>query len=200
MPRAELLSMRVSVSFRRLTLGDERGAALLMGLSLVMIMTLLGVALFEMSTIEASLARRDVSDIQAFYCAEAQTARIYGLYAPAEDPSGKRGPQTFAPTPLALANGTYLLSGSAAVDAATLVVTVTVTCTLPDGRTRTVQRRGTRRYSTPGDRSAVVSGGLNPVTGGQEFLGGLDLPPGGATVYAALSGPWRDCGGNPLCP
>ena len=163
--------MRVPAPLRRLPLGDERGIALLVALFLVLIMTLLGVALFEMSTIEASLARGDLSEVQAFYCAEAQAARIYGLYAPAEDAPGQPGPQTFAPTALALAGGTYLLSGSVSVDAATRVVTVTATCTLPDGRTRTVQRRGTRGSLTPGQPSD-----------------------------AARAWSWKDCGSNPRCP
>ena len=60
-------------------LRDQRGTAFLMGLMIVMVMTLLGVALFEMSTIEAVLARSDALDIQAFYCAEAEAARVYAL-------------------------------------------------------------------------------------------------------------------------
>jgi len=169
--------MRGPARFRRLVQGSERGSALLMALALVMVMTLLGVALFEMSVIEASLARSDALDIQAFYCAEAQAARLYGLYAPAEDPSGTRSSEALAATSLPLANGAYALSGSARVDAATQVVTVTATCALPDGRTRTVQRSGARQYfSSPG-------------------------LPGGVGIYLALpAGSWKDCGGNPLCP
>jgi len=61
----------------QLTLGNERGSALLIGLCLIAIMTLLGAALFEMSTIEVVLAQGDVFDTQAFYCAEAALARAY---------------------------------------------------------------------------------------------------------------------------
>src|ERR1700675_4827494 len=91
----------------------ERGTAFLMGLTIVMVMTLLGVALFEMSTIEAGLARSDALDIQAFYCAEAEAARVYALYAPANDPNGELGSQSFGDTSLTLANGTYVSSASA---------------------------------------------------------------------------------------
>src|SRR5258705_5016005 len=94
---------------RRLALAalrDQRGTAFLMGLTLVMVMTLLGVALFEMSTIEAGLARSDALDIQAFYCAEAEAARVYALYAPANDESAVRPPKPKPgeTTPLTLAN------------------------------------------------------------------------------------------------
>ena len=170
----------------RLTLGDQRGSALLMGLSLVMVMTLLGVALFEMSTIEASLARSDVSDMQAFYCAEAEAARIYNLYAPAADPSGTLGPLTFGETSLALASGTFALSGFTRVDVAT--VTVTVTCTLPTTRTRTVQRSGTRLGLFPGYQYAVVSAGFDPATGNQELLGDVVLGGHGAPIK--VGGPY----------
>lgn len=174
MPGAELLSTRVTASLRQLPRGNARGAALLSGLVLVMLMTLLGVALFEMSTIETSLARRDASETQAFYCAEAQAARIYGLYDPAQATSAKLGPLTLPRTLLPLADGTYVLTGSAALDATGRVVTVTATCALPDGRTRTVQRHGTRGYPTPGQRDEPA---LSP----------------------AILGPWKDCGSNPLC-
>ena len=80
-------------------LRDERGTAFLMGLMIVMVMTLLGVALFEMSTIEAGLARSDALEIQAFYCAEAEAARVYALYAPANDPRTRARPATSPPTP-----------------------------------------------------------------------------------------------------
>lgn len=172
----------------RLTRADERGTALIMGLVLVMVMTLLGVALFEMSTIEAVLARSDVSDMQAFYCAEAEAARIYNLYAPGNDPLGMLGSQTFAATALALANGTYVFNGSAAIDAGLGVVTITATCTLPNGRSRTVQRKGTRQYLNPGYQYAVVSGGFNPATGAQEFLGDFSLAGDGVPVR--VGGPY----------
>ena len=74
-------------------LRDQRGSAFLMGLMLVMVMTLLGVALFEMSTIEAGLARSDAVDIQAFYCAEAEVSRVYACTARAGYPAGERLPE-----------------------------------------------------------------------------------------------------------
>ena len=115
----------------RAALRDQRGTAFLMGLMIVMVMTLLGVALFEMSTIEAGLARSDALDIQAFYCAEAEAARVYALYAPDNDQNAERSSNTLAATSLTLANGIYVSRASAEVNGDG--VTVTATCTLPNG-------------------------------------------------------------------
>jgi hypothetical protein len=155
-------------------LRDERGTAFLMGLTIVMVMTLLGLALFEMGTIEAGLARSDAWDIQAFYCAEAEAARVYALYAPANDPNAELGPRSFGDTSLALANGRYVSSASADVDA-TGAVTVTATCRLPTGRTRTVQRNGIRGYPNPILKFAQVGGGGDPQSVfGDMVLSGVD--------------------------
>jgi hypothetical protein len=181
--------MRGAGQIWRRTLGDERGTAFLLGLTLVMVMSLLGMALFEMSTIEASLARSDVGDLQAFYCAEAQAARIYGLYTPESDPTASLvGAQSFGPASLALANGTYVFSGSAAVDPATQVVTVVATCALPSGRTRTVQRNGTRKFPNDAVRYSVAASGIDPATGAQALLGDVSLAGYGCGFYAALPG------------
>ena len=144
-------------------LRDQRGTAFLMGLMIVMVMTLLGVALFEMSTIEAGLARSDALDIQAFYCAEAEAARVYALYAPANDPDAELASRDPRPTlrsrsPMA----SYVSSVSAEVIDATAVVTVTATCRLPTGRTRTVQRNGTRAYPNPILKFAEAGAGADP--------------------------------------
>ncbi|MGH7412339.1 MAG: pilus assembly PilX N-terminal domain-containing protein, partial [Candidatus Methylomirabilis sp.] len=121
-------------SMRRLwkhTLGNEDGSALVLGLVLILAMTLLGVALFDLGTIEVSLAKGTVSDTQAFYCAEAEAKRIYNLYGPFDatnnptgDPDGTLAGQTFTATTLTLINGSYTFSGSATVNDATHVVTV----------------------------------------------------------------------------
>ena len=165
-------------------LRDQRGTAFLMGLTIVMVMTLLGVALFEMSTIEAGLARSDALDIQAFYCAEAEAARVYALYSPANDPDApandaKLGRQTFGDTSLTLASGTYVSSASAGVVHDD--VTVTATCRLPTGRTRTVQRNGKREYPNPLFNFARAGAGGDPqsvfgdmVFGGPDSLGRAD--------------------------
>ncbi len=180
-------------------LGNERGTAFLLGLTLVMVMTLLGVALFEMSTIEASLARSDVFEIQAFYCAEAEAARIYNLYAPwseAQNPFGDKddgtlGRQTFGPTNMVLqqrapdgtvANVTYVVEGEAIPDKASSVVTVTATCTLPNGRTRTVQRNGTKQFFPS---LSLVSGIPDPAPPDPSF----DFFLGGNGGPVALGGP-----------
>lgn len=194
-------------------LHDERGTAFLMGLMIVMVMTLLGVALFEMSTIEAGLARSDALDIQAFYCAEAEAARVYALYAPANDKNAERRSESFGATSLTLANGTYDSSASAEVIDATEGVKVTATCRLPTGRTRTVQRNGTRAYPNPlftfaeagagGDPQGVfgdmVLGGADSINGniyvsgnvhlrGEGTVKAITVAPGKAVTTAA--GPW----------
>ena len=165
-------------------LRDERGTAFLMGLMIVMVMTMLGVALFEMSTIEAGLARSDALDIQAFYCAEAEAARVYALYAPANDQNAERPCRELRPdTPLTLANGTYVSSVRAEVNGAG-VVTVTATCRLPTGRTRTVQRNGTRAYPNPILKFAEAAAGGDPQSVfGDMVLGGADSISG--DIYVA---------------
>ena len=146
-----------------------------MGLMIVMVMTLLGVALFEMSTIEAVLARSDALDIQAFYCAEAEAARVYACYGRAKNPAEERACESSVETSLTLANGTYVSS----VEVGTIGgVTVTATCKLPTGRTRTVQRNGKRAYPDPILRFAEASAGADPVTGVQNVFGDVVL--GGA--------------------
>jgi hypothetical protein len=175
--RAELL-MTIPGMARRLAqaaLRDQRGTAFLMGLMIVMVMTLLGVALFEMSTIEAVLARSDALDIQAFYCAEAEAARVYACYGRAKNPADELACESPGETSLTLANGTYV--SSVEVDT-TGGVTVTATCKLPTGRTRTVQRNGKRANPDPILRFAEAGAGANPVTGAQDVFGDVVL--GGA--------------------
>src|SRR5262249_1259119 len=120
-----------------------------------MVLSLLGVAAFEVATIEANLVTRDQWQLQAFYCAEAPAARISNLYDlgcpvnacknPLGDVSGNLrippGDPRLGPTTLTLANGSFTFS--ATVDDATPTVTVIATCTLPSGTSRTVRRSGT---------------------------------------------------------
>src|SRR5262249_58155783 len=119
---------------------------------------------------------------QAFYCAEAEVARVYNLYAPSNpknpggDVTGTLGPQTFSAS-VALASGTFAVASSASIDAATQVVTVTATCTLPNGRTRTVQRGGKREFLNPGYNYGVARGGFDP-THGEQRPPGRPFPAG----------------------
>jgi hypothetical protein len=171
--RAELL-MTTRGPARRLAqaaLRDQRGTAFLMGLAIVMVMTLLGVALFEMSTIEAVLARSDAIDIQAFYCAEAEAARVYACYTRAKDPEEEGLCKTTGDTPLTLANGSYV--SSVAAEVIDRVVTVKATCALPTGRTRTVQRNGKRANPDPFLKFSYAGAGTDPVTGEQSVFGDL---------------------------
>ena len=137
--RAKLLMTTPGEGCRlaRAAVRDQRGTAFLMGLMIVMVMTLLGVALFEMSTIEAGLARSDALEIQAFYCAEAEAARVYALYAPDNDEHAVRPSDTLPPASLTLANALYDSSSSAEVTAGG-PVTATCTCPTdaPDGAAR----------------------------------------------------------------
>lgn len=59
----------------RLTAGDQRGAIFLASLVLVAVMTLLGVALFGLATIEAVLSSGDTGSTQLLYCAEGALGR-----------------------------------------------------------------------------------------------------------------------------
>jgi len=59
----------------RFTLGDERGTIFIGSLVLVTIMTILGVALFDLSMIEGRLATADIVSSQVLYCAEAALGR-----------------------------------------------------------------------------------------------------------------------------
>jgi hypothetical protein len=172
----------------RVAVRDERGTAFLMSLMIVMVMTLLGVALFEMSTIEAGLARSDALEIQAFYCAEAEAARVYALYAPANDENAERSSSPPRSTSLTLANGIY--DSSSRVEVKDQGVTVTATCTLPNGRTRTVQRDGIRQYPNPLFTFAEAGAGVDPqgisgdmVLGGSASIGGADSIVG--NIYAS---------------
>jgi len=58
----------------RSTLGDQRGSIFLISLVLVFVMTLLGIALFDLSLVDNRLVLASENDAQAFYTAEA------GLY------------------------------------------------------------------------------------------------------------------------
>src|SRR5262245_811411 len=151
-----------------------------------MILTLLGAGFLQMATIEASFVAKDQWELQAFYCAEAQAARIFNLYDQKNPPNlptntggdetGALGSQEFPATTLTLANGTFTFTGSATVDPVTQIVTVTATCALLNGTTRTVQRQGTRQFSLLSPH-ALNSGYRPPGEGtGDLFLGGSGAP------------------------
>jgi len=59
----------------RLTAGNQRGSIFISGLVLVAVMTLLGIALFDLARIEGALAIGDAASGQALYCAEAALGR-----------------------------------------------------------------------------------------------------------------------------
>lgn len=59
----------------RLTVGSERGIVFLSALVLVLVMTLLGAALFDLSHIERVLVTGDAASTQSIYCAEAALMR-----------------------------------------------------------------------------------------------------------------------------
>jgi len=164
----------------RAALGGQGGSALVLGLVVVLLAGLLGLALFELGVIEAGLVTRDIAEVQAFYCAEAQAARLYNLYDLAVDPTGTRA-ATDAFT-VALAGTNYTVSGAATVDAGSQTLTVTATCTLADGRSRTVRRLGTRLY-LPFEHAAASLGYTCP-TCPQALVGDLNLGGSGDPAYA----------------
>ena len=180
---------RLGLFTRSVNLG-ERGSAFLMCLTLVMIMTLLGIALFEMSAIEAKLAKSDVSDVQAFYCAEAEAARFYELYKPGDPAkvSEMWVDNSVIPIPntaLTLGNVPYTVSGLARI-IGSRVVMVTATCTLPNGRTRTVQRNGTREFLSPIYQLGLATGGAQSAFADTVFGGeGIPVLIGGSLVGGA---------------
>ena len=186
MHREELLTRAARLACAvRAAAGEERGSALLLALTLVMVMTLLGVALFEMGTIEAGLARGDAADIQAFYCAEAEAARVYALYAPEQDETASLTAVGSGPTALSLPTGVYIAQATGSIDGGRL--TVKATCTMPNGRTRTVERGATRDYLNPVFTYALGAGGYNRASGSQDLF--ADLGVGGDGAPVRVGGP-----------
>lgn len=163
----------------------QQGSALLMVLVGVLVAAVAGFALFELGVIEAGLVTRDIAEVQGFYCAEAQAARIYNLYDLFGDPAGTAGPLPASTHRIVLAGTTYVATVSVAVDAATGTVTATATCALPDGRTRTVQRQGTRVF-LPFESTGASLGYACP-TCPQAAVGDLNL--GGAGSPVRIGGP-----------
>jgi hypothetical protein len=161
---------------------DQRGSVLILGLVAVLVAALLGLALFELGVIEANLVTRDIGEVQAFYCAEAQAARLYNLYDRSSDPTGTR-PST-DPFTLTLPDTGHVVTAAAVVDAGTQTVTVTATCTLPDGRNRTVQRRGKREYVSDALTQFAAGGFGHPwPQGPQAALADLNLGGVGDPAY-----------------
>ncbi len=162
----------------QVALRDQRGTAFLMGLMIVMVMTLLGVALFEMSTIEAILARSDALDIQAFYCAEAEAARVYACYGRAKD--RPRSSPARAPSTLRSRSPMARTSRASRRWSTTGVVTVTATCKLPTpGAPGRCSATGNERTPTPSSGSPRSRRARTPVGGhrsvfGDMVLGGTD--------------------------
>ena len=71
-------------------MGCQRGSITLIGLMLVSVMTLLGAALYSLSTYEHRLVLEDLQDAQAFHAAEA------GLYRAHRDPADGDGTNDFS--------------------------------------------------------------------------------------------------------
>ncbi len=154
------------------TLGDERGSVLLLGLVMVFVMTLLGVALFDLTTIEAGLVRGDLSDAQAFYCAETALAYTYGN--PTRTATiGALGPGATLTYQGVSAGGANVSTVNGAYPVTVIATggttpTITATCTLPNGTSRTVRLGLT--YLNSGYEFAATSGG------GDFYLGGTGAP------------------------
>jgi Tfp pilus assembly protein PilX len=167
----------------RSTFDNERGSVLLIAILVVAIMSLLGVALFKLSTIEAGLvARGDVGDAQAFYCAEAALAYTYKdstkttAISPANLAAGATLKYVYPPDNSGLHTkyGAYTMSAVATGNATT--PTVTGACVQENGVTRIVQAG--LNYPNSIYEFAVVSGNSSaPGLGfGNFYLGGTGIP------------------------
>lgn len=209
---------------RRSNMTREQGSVLLSSLFLLVVMSLLGIAIFSLATIEVSQAKGTRDDLQAFYCADAQASRIYSLYwddstlAPPQAPDYiVKGQPTRGIVTVSLPNGQqrqypYIVAVDVVQNPGTQSVKVTATCGLPDWSTqvdwtvwptRTVQRNGTRTTLSPPFDYVAVLAGFNPVTRTQQylgnfFLGGMDCDPVVAgTTNCRNDGTFRiSAGGN----
>ena len=105
----------------RLTLGDERGGILLSGIMLVAVVTLLGVALFDLATIEARLTAGDAVSNQLLYCAEGALGRTM-----ADSAAGGRF-ETITNTLQATPGGTVTWNETVTTQAVSCANTITFT-------------------------------------------------------------------------
>jgi hypothetical protein len=196
--------------FWRNTVDNERGSVLLIAVLVVAVMSLLGVALFELSTIEAGLTTHgDVGDAQAFYCAEGALAYTYKnatdigrINTGNASPWGIRSASTVSYTyPALSANyqannpgvpinyGSYTVS-VVSTGGTTPTPTVTAACVQQNGVTRIVQAG--LNYPNSIYEFAVVSGNSGALAKGfgNFYLGGADSVSGDIYVAntAALRG------------
>jgi hypothetical protein len=163
----------------RLPLRDDSGSVFLLGLVMVGVMMLLGIALFDISTFESRLVGVDVDSAQAFHCAEAGLAQAI---------SNNQTAITIQTAPAVTFDSLALTTGNGAYSASavsTIIPTIdgpnrflTSTCTSPSGVTRTI--RATLNFLAPFFEYAAGAGG------GDLFLRGTDAPnfsgSGGADV------------------
>jgi hypothetical protein len=162
----------------RKTFENERGSVLLIAVLVVAITSLLGVALFELSTIEAGLVTRgDVGDAQAFYCAEAGLTYTYKSKPKTDEilALAAGATKTYTYADLSTKYGSYTVS-VVATGSATSRPTITATCTQANQVTRTVQVG--LAYPNSIYEFPVVSGNATaPLTNfGNFYLGGTGTP------------------------
>src|SRR6266849_5420838 len=74
---------------RSLTIQNQRGSVFLVSVVLVAVMTLLGVAIFDLASIEANLSTGDTAGNQLLYCANAGLGRVMVDTALTPAPGGR---------------------------------------------------------------------------------------------------------------
>ncbi len=145
----------------KLRLKDTKGSVLVAGLVLVLVMTILGLALFDLGLLESRLIQGDATSVQAFYCAEAGGARAFAKLGPAPD-----NPLSWDGTPQSLVTSLgsceYVADYANATDPITLAVTGTI-----GGVSRTVKWSGQPFSAT----EAFVSGGSFSISGNPSITG-----------------------------
>jgi len=140
---------------------DTRGSALVIGLILVSVMTISGLALFDLGLLESRLFQGDATSVQAFYCAEAGGARVFAEIGPAPDnPLSWDGTPQNLSTPLG--SCAYVASYAITVDPRNLTVTGMI-----GGVSRTVKWTGQPFSST----EAFVAGGSFSISGNPSISG-----------------------------
>jgi Tfp pilus assembly protein PilX len=118
-------------ALRSLTDRDQRGSVMLASLMFIAVMTLLGIALFDLATIEASLGAGDTVSTQLLACAEGALGRTMVDAKPATaSPPFPGGRMTEIATLLkSTPGGTLTWTQSSATNPETPVATTVTTCT-----------------------------------------------------------------------
>lgn len=172
----------------RLAIKGESGSALILSLVFIFVMTLLGVALFDLGAIEALLTTNNLSDAQAFHCAEAALDSIVKDSTKLTTISGLSSgvKQTYTGTDLGMGSSLGTVAGSYTPSIEAIggtPPTVKATCAMAGGErmigaTRTIQAGLTITLPNAIYERAVVSGDTSALAAGfgNFYLGGTGIP------------------------